>query len=228
MDYLLNSKETNSFIKSKMHISGELNFLKNILRKNMNVIDVGGYYGLISLHIAQAILPNGKIFIFEPFPVFYEGLVKNFNLNNLNNVNFMNAALSNKNEYCEIAIDGDATTLIFDKNEVNKRVTSVIKTITLDTFLEINQLPNIDLINMDCEGSELLVLQGATKLLRERRIPIFCEIHHHLLVKQQNSVSDLVSFLVDLGYDVKSVNLETRSLSLDPNDFKNCDYIYAT
>src|SRR6185436_15710784 len=52
-----------------------------------------------------------------------------------------------------------------------------VRTISIDSFLSRHGAPRIDFIRVDCEGAEMLVLQGAATTI-ERDLPaILIEIH---------------------------------------------------
>jgi len=97
-------------------------------------------------------------------------------------------------------------------------------TTTIDRFLIDEGIARIDLINMDCEGSELLILRGAKETLRKNKVRIFCEIHHNFLKQLGQSTEDLVEYLQKLGFEVQSVCLNDLKVG---DNFKKCEYIYA-
>ena len=82
----------------------------------------------------------------------------------------------------------------------------------------------IHLINMDCEGSELLVLKGAEKTLRRNKVEIFCEIHHDFLNRLGQSIRDITKYLKGLNFKAHTVSLDDLSMG---DNFGNCEYIYA-
>ncbi|KPK50881.1 MAG: hypothetical protein AMK72_01135 [Planctomycetes bacterium SM23_25] len=69
----------------------------------------------------------------------------------------------------------------------------------------------IHLLNLDCEGSELLVFQGGRALL-ERQLPqIFCEIRRGYLDSLRQSPEDVVGFLKPIGYGVRPLRWRTSA-----------------
>jgi len=85
-------------------------------------------------------------------------------------------------------------------------------------------IESLDLINMDCEGSELLVLKGAEETLRNRSVMILCEIHHGFLSQLGQSVRDIVAYLEGLQFQVRSLSLDSLKMGYD---FQECEYIFA-
>lgn len=59
-------------------------------------------------------------------------------------------------------------------------------TVTLDSLLEVSRPP--DMVKIDVEGAEAAVLSGASRLLREVRPILYCEVGHD----QNSSVTDIL------------------------------------
>lgn len=97
--------------------------------------------------------------------------------------------------------------------------------ITIPEFLAVHSIPKLDFINLDCEGSELLVFQNAQAVLLEQTPLIFCEVHRGYLKALDQSVEDLVMLLTGLGYGVKPIQAEDLKT---PSDFGRCSHVYAS
>jgi hypothetical protein len=82
----------------------------------------------------------------------------------------------------------------------------------------------IDMIAMDCEGSELLALRGAEKTLRTNRPSVFCEIHHGFLFQLGQSASDIFEYLRQLGFKVRAL-CDTEMRTADNVD--SSQYLFA-
>jgi hypothetical protein len=100
-----------------------------------------------------------------------------------------------------------------------------VEGITIAGFLLSHHIRKVDFINLDCEGSELLIFRAAATWLKKEAPPIFCEIHRQYMEALGHSVDDAVAFLSDLGYDVRAIQVEDLSA---PSDFERCSHIYAT
>ncbi len=136
-------------------------------------MDIGGNIGITTITIAKEVGKKGKVYTFEPVSESLDTLRKNLASNGLENVSLYNLVVSDR--VGNIDFYGGS---IIPKEDVEK---SSVKTTNLDTFLTEEKVERIDLINMDCEGSELLVLKGAEKTLKENKVKIFFEIHHDYL-----------------------------------------------
>lgn len=218
---LIDSEEYANYIKNKIHIGGEIRFLKSIAKSGMRVIEAGGYYGLASLNLSRLIGETGKIYVFEPIEEHYETIKQNLLVNKINNAEVVPFALGkNKGDDIELYIDGDATS-IAQKGSVKPVKVPVT---TLDLYFKENPVDKIDLFNIDAEGSELMILKGARDILTNNNVKVFCEIHHQFLSQLDQNVHDIVNYLTRLKYRVYSVCLEDSSLS---DNFDKCEYLYA-
>jgi FkbM family methyltransferase len=56
------------------------------------------------------------------------------------------------------------------------------------------------LVKIDVEGAELIVLRGATKLLRKHRPTILLSVHPQFLTSFQQTAGDIAAFLGEHGY----------------------------
>jgi len=153
-------------------------------------------------------------------PEYFHILKRNISCNGLENIKAYELAVSNQVGGASFYQMGVSSGVVFQKGA--KRFN--VSTTTIDRFLNEEKIERIDLINMDCEGSELLVLNGARETLSRNRVKIFCEIHHDFLKQLDQSVEDLVEYLQGLEFQVQSVCPNDFKLG---NDFENCEYIYA-
>lgn len=83
-----------------------------------------------------------------------------------------------------------------------------LNSLTLDTFLKINNLGyDFDLLNMDTQGAELLICKGATKLLKEVKY-INCEVTLFNTLYNNNPLfEDINNYLTKFGFSHISTEL---------------------
>ena len=214
--FIYNSSVFKTHLKENSHERGEVEFLELMAEEGMNAIDIGVNVGLTTVVIAKKISGGGKVYTFDPISGHIDTLKKNLTANGLENVSIFQMAVSDK--VGTVDFYGGS---IIPRENVEK---SSVKTTNLDTFLAEEKVERIDLINMDCEGSELLVLKGAEKTLRQNKVRIFCEIHHGFLEELGQSVQDIVEYLKKLEFQVYGVHLDDLSLEEEIN---KPEYIYA-
>jgi len=217
--FLYDSPAYEDFLKDNPHERGEVRFLESIVKEGMNVIDIGANIGITTVAIAKRI-GGGKLYSFEPVPEYFNTLKKNLSSNRLENVKVYKLAMTDQVGRADFYQKGLSTGIIFEEGAKKFEASAT----TVDRFLNEEKIERIDLINMDCEGSELLVLRGAKETLRKSEVKIFCEIHHDLLKQLGQSVGDLIKYLQGLEFEVQSVSLNDLKVG---NNFEKCDYIYA-
>jgi FkbM family methyltransferase len=218
--FLYNSPAFRDFLKNNPHERGEVKFLESIAKEGMNVIDVGGHIGVTTVVIAKQVGKQGLVYSFEPVPEYFDILKKNLSANELENAEAFQLAVTDRLETIDFYQQGGFSGIIPEEGAKKFKA----NTTTIDRFLNEQKVERIDLINMDCQGSELLVLEGAKESLRKNKVRIFCEIHHDSLKRLGQSVQHVVECLQKLGYEVHSVSLDDQSMK---SDFGNAEYIYA-
>lgn len=127
------------------------------------VLDIGAHVGTIALPVAHLVGPQGAVFAFEPQRKLYRELVKNVELNGLDNVVALRYAL------------GDTTAIIEmdPPSEGNEGGTGVghggdtVELRPLDSF----GFSTVSLVKIDVEGFENQVLDGAREMLRATGLP---------------------------------------------------------
>jgi FkbM family methyltransferase len=218
--FLYDSPAFKDFLQRNSHEAGEVRFLESIVEEGMNGIDIGANRGITSVVMAKR-LKGGTLYAFEPVPEYAKALRENLSSNGLDNVVVCEQAITDQVGSVNFYRQGLSSGII-PEGEAKK---CEVPTTTVDRFLHEEKIERIDLINMDCEGSELLVLRGAKETLLRDNVKIFCEIHHNFLKQLGQSVGDLVTYLHRLEFKVYGVSLD--DLEVRNNNFDTCDYVYA-
>jgi len=219
--FLYDSPGFKNFLKDNPHERGEVKFLESIAKEGMHVIDIGANIGITTVAIAKGIRRRGKLYSFEPVPEYFKILKENISSNGLENVKVYELAVTDQVGRAPFYQKELSSGIAFEEGAKKFEVS----TTSIDRFLSEEKVERIDLINMDCEGSELLVIKGAKETLRKNKVKIFCEIHHDFLKQLGQSVQDLVQYLQGLEFQVQSVSLNDLKTG---NNFEKCEYIYAT
>ena len=208
-------------LQEDTHHYGEVTFLESVLRPGMTVIDGGANCGVTTIAIARAVGNKGHVYAFEPVPEYFVSLHRNISRNSIGNTSVYNLGLSNKTGPIPFYKHGEGSgcTPADNSEEIQVNV------ITIPEFLTVHSIPKLNFINLDCEGSELLVFRSAQAVLLEQAPLIFCEVHRDYLKVLNQSVEDLAKFLTDLGYGVKPIQVEDLTT---PSDFGRCSHIYAS
>ncbi len=145
----------------------ELKFIRSRLSATDIIIDVGANVGHLSLLLSDLVAPI-NIFAFEPTPLTYGRLVKNWQINEWSTEHLFQMAVGAEEGEVEIA---DVTTpdtvnsVLATKQGVSK---VRVQQRSLDSFRE-QWTSGIGLLKIDVEGYEPQVFAGATQLLRNER-----------------------------------------------------------
>ena len=164
------------------------------------VLDCGANIGIFSLWV-HYLSPESKIYSFEPTKSTFEILEKNIKTNNLDKKIFaFNMALGDTQKKTVIRIDkegglGACNSLIDSKCLISTVILQEVSMVTLDDFVQGNNLPRVDFIKIDTEGYEKQIIKGACNTIRKFSPIISCAAYHF-----QNDK-------VEIPKLVKSINL---------------------
>jgi FkbM family methyltransferase len=189
------------FTRNQQYDTQTRQIFQQILTTRSNCIDVGCHKGeMLDLMLAQA--TQGEHFCFEPLPDLFAGLLaKNYP----SNCHFFDLALSNQTGETTFnyVISNPAYSGLlrrqYDRpNEEDTQIT--VKTALLDDIIPPNV--TIDLIKIDVEGAEMLVLQGATELLKRCKPIVVFEHGLGASDVYGTQPSDLYDLLTECGLKV--------------------------
>ncbi|OQA00073.1 MAG: 2-O-methyltransferase NoeI [Bacteroidetes bacterium ADurb.Bin408] len=189
----------------------ETRFWKSLVKENDIILDIGANIGYYSL-MASKRIKGGKIYAFEPVNQTYAKLIKNIELNNFQNIVPVNKAVSNKEDTIEIYVANN-------KNTGTSSITNHIHfcgekqkavAITIDSFVNENKLPKIDLIKIDVEGAESLVIEGMQESLAKFNPYILIELIDERLKAAGSSLIQIYDFLEKIGYKPFQINNDLK------------------
>ena len=160
-----------------MNASGERYFLATTLpkllgRKPKLCMDVGANVGNYTSMLIE-LYPDCQVYSFEPHPKSAFLLKQRFK--------------TNKIEVFELAVsDSNGDAILYDKNERGTELASLyraaletdrgdifsscVRKISIDSFLKIKEINEIDFMKIDVEGAEIDVIKGCSMALSEKKI----------------------------------------------------------
>lgn len=202
-----------------------LDKLLNLAEGKKVVIDVGANIGLTAVNIAK-ILPDAKIYGFEPDKDNISRAEYLLKINHVENCRLINSGLGNERKDAKlfkVQSDNPGMNRILKESEEITDVTfSEITVVTLDDFAKENKIENIDLIKIDVEGYELKVLEGASEIIRDSSPDLFIELDDNNLKEQNDSAVKLISFLESFGYEISRADTDEKLIS--KNVYDNCHF----
>lgn len=142
-----------------------------------NVIDAGACYGDTALYFANKNNNQGKVYSFEFLPENVDIFNKNMELNPQykDNIELIQRPISDVSGNKLYAVPNGPGTSITTHQQENA---IELQTISIDDFVEQNNIEKIDFIKMDIEGSEEAALRGAIKTIKKHKPKLaICAYH---------------------------------------------------
>ena len=138
---------------------------------------------------------SGRVYAFEPVPRNLAYLKEHLRINDIDNVEVMEVAVSNESGVaCFDESSGSAMGHLGLQGKLE------VKTVKLDELFLSSQIPAPDYLKIDVEGDELLVLSGAQSMLQQARPSIFLATHGSEVHSQS------FEFLSSLNYDLRAID----------------------
>ena len=203
-EFLYDSPEFRAELEKSAHAAGEVQFLESIAEPGMRAIEIGANHGVTAVAIASRIGSQGWLYAFEPVPEYFAMLESNLSRNHVENASAHQLAVSDRAGRIRFYKHGGGSGIAPAEDAEQIWVDAT----TITAFLADQNVDGIDLLNMDCEGAELLAFRGAEPLLRRGAPQIFCEVHHGYLQQLGQSAEELVAYLQRLGYQVELLQVE--------------------
>ena len=209
-------------LQKNAHNPGEVRFLRSIVRPAMQVMQIGAKTAAPVIAIAKAIGDSGHLYAFEPAREHYMMLMAYLSQKELTNVSAYNLAVTNHTGRTLFYMGEGRTSSIIPAMGGD---TVWVEAITITDFLIVQEISKIDLLNIDCAGSELFVLEGAQAVLAKHAPQVLFELHHTYLAELGQSADELISYLTHLGYSVRLLQLDDPRAGVRPG---TCSHVYAT
>ncbi len=206
--YLQDRTYLEPFSQNLLYEQEETTLLKKLLKKDMNVINIGANIGYFTLLAARQVGPQGKVFAFEPFPKTVELLQKNIDANGYSNVEVIPMAVSSKSGIAKLALKSDTAHNFLTENTLEFQTIDV----PITTIDEYTKNYKTDFIIMDAEGYEPLILDGmAETLVKNPHIQIITEYNPYTLEIAGNTGENFIKKIEHMGFIISIVGSESIS-----------------
>ena len=176
------------------------------------IFDVGAYVG-DTIEQFKLSFPESYIHAFEPFDESFSSLKSRFQKTDkifLNNMAVGDCSLVNTNMY--ITQNKGSSSLLkptrganefWEGSPLSTQKEVKVETVTIDSYCQEYNIESIDILKMDVQGNELKVLQGAKRMLKERRVKlIFTEISIAPNYEQQSEMDEVIKLLKENKYKI--------------------------
>lgn len=173
-------------------------------------IDIGAGLGIETIYLARKTGSTGKIYSIEASPRTFRMLKSTVEANNLSQVKCFQLAISDKRGTVNISAD-KANYLI---NNIFSKTGDQVASVTMDDFIEQNNIARVDYMKVNIEGAESLLIRRFRHIRRVNYIAIAC---HDFLGKRTGRehlyTKEAVNrFLLENNFSVVSRNTGTDYL----------------
>ena len=182
----------------KQHFeAGPIDRLREFVPSGSTVIDVGANVGFFSLRFAKWVGDGGRVISIEPEDRNYDRLI----------AALKRADLLNRVEALKAAASAAAAMTFLEINplhpadhKLSRDGTGLaVRAVALDDL--VRDRSSLSLIKIDVQGAEMLVLEGAAGILKTCGPALFVELHEEGLRKFGTSVTAILSYLSQYGYE---------------------------
>jgi FkbM family methyltransferase len=193
--------------------------------QDKTIYDIGAHIGLVTMFFSKVSGKNGKVLSFEPNPQSYSFIKTNVELNRISNVQIFNIGLGEKKDKRKLVFNPYFSGTGSMDKEIQKDMRNkdnIIKTIevevdSLDSIIEVKNLPKPDMVKLDVEGMEYFVLLGMKKTLSKDAPSLFIEIHGGTNKNKIANSKRILDFLD--SYQFSFFHIESKS-KITKSDFQ--------
>lgn len=179
----------------------EVSTMQTLLHTDSVVVDIGANVGYYSLMAAEKVT-TGHIYSFEPVSKNLEKLERNISLNKLTVIHPIQTAISNVSGRTVIYISADDNSGMSGLRAAENfsGQSETVKCLTLDEAVTAYNIPKINLVKIDVEGSEVNVLRGMTKTITEQLPVLLMEVSAATLAMYHEKIQTIYQLLSAKGY----------------------------
>lgn len=179
----------------------ELKLISSIIKPGFNILDIGANIGFYTKVFSELTGPKGSVHAFEPDITNFKYLQSNLQKNK--NVTLVNKAVSDKTEplkiYLSKMLNVDHRTYPVDDYSHIMEIDAT----SIDDYLALNNIKQIDFIKMDIQGFEMSALKGMVNMLKNNpSLKIITELWPYGLSKAGSSALEINNFANSQGFNI--------------------------
>lgn len=223
--FLVNTKD---IIGWKIFFFGEYEestnqLLRKFVRPGDHILEAGANNGSETLLLSR-LAGEGKVYAFEPIPHVFNRLKFNVEINGLGkNIVLSQIALGeeNKTVYFNIFPLNYANQGMSSKYGNNQMTTKIeVEQVTLDSWVERNNIPKIDFLKMDIQGAEIDLIKGGKNSLQKFKPVVFTEAAESWL-----DIKVLYRLLKELNYKVYFIGEKKYNLMESESNIRSGNWL---
>lgn len=158
------------------------------------VFDIGAHVGYFTVLMSQAVGASGRVYAFEPRPLNLRFLRRHVVVNRCDNVEILSTSVGDRPGPARLDTrTGTGTGHISDTGNI------AVEMVSVDALVDSGRLPAPTFMKVDVEGGEMMVLQGALRVLERHRPRMVLATHGDDLDARCRE------FLTPLGYTMTDI-----------------------
>ncbi len=189
-----------------------------MLPANPLIIDIGANAGYFNIMLFSKI-KEATVYAYEPIRSNYELFNKNIRLNPAleNHIHLYNKAVTGTvaatvELFMEEPSDNSVIASVYADFDSQNKYSVTVPAITLSQILQENNLSHIDLIKIDCEGSEYPIIYETPVTVWNMIDMLTIEVHN--LDEEKRNTGYLQNFLQQKGYRVETAFAHSNCYTL--------------
>ncbi len=191
---------------------GAEKYFRSIIKEGMNVLDVGAYLGIYTLH---ALAAGCTVYSYEPTPKIFDILTDNVRINGFeptHRAHLFNYVVADKEGQAKYSVTGNGVGQMNSLYALNTDDSILdMKTISLDNHLA--NLDHVDLAKIDVEGAEPIVIKGMRGIIdRNPNLKIIMEFAPTNLRRGRVEPIDFIHDIRSMGLQIRLIHEETGEI----------------
>ncbi|MET9228060.1 FkbM family methyltransferase [Lentzea sp. NPDC003310] len=196
------------------YAEAELIGLRKVVRPGDVCVDVGAALGLYTVTLSRLVGPQGTVHSVEPLVFAHPALSYVLRPREGANIKRHSVALGAEKQGREVMsvpvrhgspVTGRSFLTVGanglgSNEEFEQHLDVLVKTDTLDHFVEEQGITKLDFVKADVEGAELKVLEGAEETIERLKPAFLLEIEERHVERFGYQAKDVADFLTDRGY----------------------------
>ena len=170
--------------------------------------DIGANVGFFTIIAARCVGQNGRVIAFEPVPENVALIRKNIRLNNSDNVEVIQKAVSSVSGEGELLLShysGGSVLSEIDSPPPDLKDSISIDIVSIDELVRNGDIPAPTLVKIDVEGAEHDVLLGMRETIQKHQPVVIYEVDDSKQESLERKKEQCATFFSEMGYQVQSL-----------------------
>jgi len=175
------------------------------IKENDIVLDCGAFTGDMSIYFSKKV-PKGSVYSFEPSPNNINSILSLIAKYKLYNIRLLPFALWDKDRIIPFYLSsggGYGSSPVRKFRKVNPRHKILVMGSKLDTIVNYYDIPRVDYIWMNIEGSEVKALMGGKETLVNNDCNII--VSTHKVNEEYSTTEDVIKLLEEYGFNTRPI-----------------------